>query len=179
MSAAGFRAYNVLFICRHNSARGLMAECALRRWANGRFHAYSAGREPASFPNPSAIAVLRSFNHKVDTLRPKSWAEFMTETAPMMDFVFIVDEGVSLEDLPAFPGSPMCAVWPIDDPFDVQGTDERRARAFRAAYLEIESRCKIFTSLRVDGLDKLTLQSSLDFIGERTSSKAGADAETV
>jgi len=178
MSAAGFRAYNVLFICRHNSARGLMAECALRRWANGRFHAFSAGREPASFPNPAAISVLRSFNHKVDTLRPKAWGEFLTDTAPMMDFVFIVDEGVSIEDLPAFPGSPMRAVWPIDDPFDVQGTEERRVRAFRATYLEIESRCKIFTSLRVDGLDKLTLQSSLDFIGGHAPPRAetGVDA---
>jgi arsenate reductase (thioredoxin) len=174
--SSSFREYNVLFVCAHNSTRSLMAECALRRWGNGRFNAYSAGREPAETPNPMALRTLQTLNFKTDALRPKSWNAFLADDAPRMDFVFVVGGPEDEAGLPSFPGAPMVAAWPVDDPLDVVGPEDKQLRAFRATYLEIESRCKIFASLRVEGLDNLTLQSSLNLIGTHHR-PAGNDAQ--
>lgn len=176
MSTDAFREYNVLFLCTHNSARSIMAECALRRWGNGRFHAFSAGSHPAGAPNPLALAILKSYNFKTDQLRSKSLEEFLADGAPRMDFVFTVCETLAGEGCPTFPGHPLTAHWPIEDPTLKEGTEEKRLRAFRRAYVEIETRCKIFASLRVESLDKLTLQSSLNLIGRHQSATADAEA---
>jgi protein-tyrosine-phosphatase len=41
------RPYNVFFLCTHNSARSILAECVMNRLAAGKFKAYSAGSQPS------------------------------------------------------------------------------------------------------------------------------------
>jgi hypothetical protein len=54
----------------------------------------------------------------------------------------------------------------IHDPAAVQGSDEEKARAFNKAFRELDNRIKIFTSLRLESLDQLSLQRQLDAIGQ-------------
>jgi arsenate reductase len=60
----------------------------------------------------------------------------------------------------------MTAHWGIHDPASVEGTAEEKARAFNKAFRELDARLKIFTSLRLEMLDKMALKRQLDAIGQ-------------
>ena len=67
------RVYNVLFLCTGNSARSIIAECAIGRWGRGKFKGYSAGSRPAGEINPMTLRVLRDLHYELAGLRSKSW----------------------------------------------------------------------------------------------------------
>ncbi len=162
------RVYDVLFLCTHNSARSLFAECLLVRWGGDRFRAHSAGSHPRGEPHPLAIRVLNQFNHPIEGLRSKSWDEFAAPGTPPLDFVFTVCDQVAGEACPSWPGQPMTAHWGIHDPSAFVGPEEKALARFKRAYLELDSRIRIFASLRTEGLDRLTLKRRLDAIGTGT-----------
>ena len=60
----------------------------------------------------------------------------------------------------------MTAHWGVEDPAAVEGTDDVRTRAFERAFRELAARIGLFTSLRLDALDELTLKRRLDEIGK-------------
>jgi len=160
------KSYNVLFLCTGNSARSIMAEALLRHWGKDRFRAFSAGSHPKGEVHPLALDVLRRNRIRTDALRSKSWDEFATPDAPPLDFVFTVCDRAAAEICPIWPGQPMTAHWGLSDPAAMQGTEEERARAFNTTFRELDARVKIFTSLRLELLDRLALQRQLDDIGK-------------
>lgn len=168
--------YNVLFLCTGNSARSVMAECALQRWGPERFRAFSAGSQPKGEVHPYTLRLLKQLNYKTDGLRSKSWDEFAGPGAPPLDFVFTVCDNAANEVCPIWPGQPMTAHWGASDPAAFEGSEEATLRYFKRIYLELESRIKIFTNLRIEGLDRLTLQNRLDRIG---SEPAPSETATV
>ncbi|MDR3516164.1 MAG: arsenate reductase ArsC [Azospirillaceae bacterium] len=161
------RRYSVLFVCTANSIRSIFAECTLRRWGQGRFDAFSAGSQPLGVVDPMASSLLERLNYDVasENLRSKSWDEFSTPEAPVLDFVFVLDDAVFAQPLPEFPGQPVVTAWGIDDPRLHEGPEDRRMRLLKRVYLEIENRSKLFASLRMEGLSNLTLKTQLDRIG--------------
>jgi protein-tyrosine-phosphatase len=159
--------YNVLFLCTGNSARSIMAEALLNYWGRGRFCAFSAGSFPKGAVHPLAIETLQRNRLPTDHLRSKSWNEFSAADAPEMQFVFTVCDNAAAEVCPVWPGQPMTAHWGIEDPAAATGTPEEKARAFTRAFWELDARIKIFTSLRLELLDRLALQKQLDAIGNR------------
>ena len=160
------RRFNVLFLCTGNSARSIMAEALLNFWGRGRFQAFSAGSHPKGEVHPLALDLLRRNRIPSQNARSKSWDEFAAPDAPPLDFVFTVCDTAAQEVCPVWPGQPITAHWGIQDPSAVQGTDEAKARAFYTAFVELDARLKIFTSLRLDLLDKLTLKRKLDEMGQ-------------
>ena len=158
--------YNVLFLCTGNSARSIMAEALLNYWGKGRFNAVSAGSHPRGDVHPMALETLERNRLPVVGLRSKSWQEFAVAGAPKLDFVFTVCDRAAKEACPVWPGQPMTAHWGVEDPAVVEGSEEDRRRAFNRAFRELDARIKIFTSLRLEALDQLSLQRQLDAIGK-------------
>jgi arsenate reductase len=157
--------YQVLFLCTGNSARSIMAECALNRHGRGRFEAHSAGSHPTGRVHPMALVLLERYNYPTDRLRSKSWDEFATSDAPRLDFVFTVCDRAAGEVCPIWPGQPMTARWGVPDPAAFAGPEEKQPALFRDVYFQLERRIQLFTNLPIASLDRLSLQKRLDEIG--------------
>lgn len=165
MAEPNRKTFNVLFLCTGNSARSIIGEVLINHWGRGRFRGFSAGSQPKGEVHPMALRLLRHLDFPVDGLRSKGWEEFAAPDAPEMDFVFTVCDSAAAETCPVWPGQPMSAHWGIPDPAAVTGDDKIRMQAFRAAFKQLENRIKVFVSLPVESLDRLTLQRDVDRIG--------------
>jgi arsenate reductase len=164
------RVFNVLFLCRGNSARSILAESILCKDGAGRFNAFSAGNHPKGVVNPFALAELKVVGYPTDGLRSKSWDEYTRPEAPVMDFVFTVCDLAAGEICPTWPGRPLTAHWGIDDPALVEGTDLEKHAAFAKALRLLKTRISLFTALRIASLDEMSLSVQLREIGQSEGS---------
>jgi protein-tyrosine-phosphatase len=157
--------YNVLFLCTGNSARSILAECALNRLGRGRFRAYSAGSFPKGEVHPFALDLLRRQDYQTEGLRSKSWDEFAAPGAPELDFVFTVCDNAANEVCPIWPGQPLTAHWGLPDPAAAQGNEAERRLAFADTLRMLNNRIGAFVNLPIRSIDKLSLQKRLHEIG--------------
>jgi arsenate reductase len=158
--------YNVLFLCTGNSARSIMAEAILNHRGKGRFTAYSAGSHPTGTPRPEALKQLESGGISTAGLRSKSWDEFSGPEAPHLHFVFTVCDNAAREQCPFWPGRPMTAHWGIADPAAEKGTPDEIARAFREAFVVLDRRIGLFTSLPLETLGEIAIKQKIVEIGQ-------------
>ena len=172
------RVYNVLFLCTHNSARSVMAECLLNRegqkGGSGRFRGFSAGSQPSGRINPYVHDLLERLGFPTAELRSKTWDEFATADAPHMDFVFTVCDNAAGEVCPVWPGQPMTAHWGFPDPSSAQGTDAEKAAFTATVFGQIQRRIQAFVSLPIASLDRLALKRKLDDMGKASATPEAA-----
>lgn len=166
-------AFNVLFLCRHNSARSVMAEALLQSIGAGRFRAYSAGSDPIAQPLPEVIDRLRAFGHDVSELRSKSWDEFLGPSAPRMDFVIALCDTPEGQVCPDFGDVAVTAAWPLPDPAKFTGSAVERSAMLNELYASLRRRIEIFTSLPFASLDRMAIKARLDDIGGGIRSAVG------
>ncbi|MGE0022075.1 MAG: arsenate reductase ArsC [Hyphomicrobium sp.] len=159
------RPLNVLFLCTHNSARSIIAECVMNRLGAGKFKGYSAGSFPSGKVHPFALDMLNTLNYDTSGLRSKHWDEFSAPGAPQLDFVFTVCDNAANEVCPVWPGQPISAHWGLPDPSAAQGNEAERRVAFADTHRMLNQRIGIFTNLPLASLDSLTLKEHLTDIG--------------
>jgi protein-tyrosine-phosphatase len=159
------RVLNVLFLCTHNSARSVIAECILNRLGGGKFKGFSAGSMPRGSIHPYALDLLRNQNYDVSDLRSKDWTEFAQDGAPRMDFVFTVCDDAAGEVCPIWPGQPVTAHWGVPDPSAAEGSEAEKRFAFADTHRLLYQRIGIFVNLPLASISKLALQTQLDDIG--------------
>ena len=156
---------NVLFLCTHNSARSIIAECIMNRLGGTKFKGYSAGSHPRGQVHPYALELMQRLNYDASNLRSKSWEEFAAPGAPQLDFVFTVCDDAANETCPVWPGQPMSAHWGLADPSAVEGNESEKRFAFADTHRMLYQRVGIFVNLPLASLDMLSLQRRLDDIG--------------
>ena len=138
----------VLFVCTHNTARSQMAEAMLRAWGTDRFDVFSAGTHATAL-RPEAMAVMAEAGIDISGQRSKSLETFQGQS---FDWLITVCDRARRE-CPVFPGVQNTAHWGIDDPGEVEGDEETRLGAFRAARDEIRNRVRLLlaTASRAEG----------------------------
>ena len=159
------KTYNVLVLCTGNSARSIMAEALINVMGAGRFRAFSAGSHPTGKVNPFAIEQAQTLGYPINQLRSKSWNEFATRDAPIMDFIITVCDNAAGEACPAWPGRPISAHWGFEDPSATIGSDETKRRAFAKTFEQIMTRFRILANLPLQTLDNGAIQRELQAIG--------------
>lgn len=159
-------AFNVLFLCTHNSARSIIAEALLEKIGQGHFRAYSAGVEPIAEPMPEVIEKLRALGHNVSRLRSKSWNEFVGPSAPRIDFVITLCDSPEGQVCPDFGNLVVTGAWPLPDPANFVGSPVERSAMLNELYGGLRRRIEIFTSLPFAKLDREAMRARLDEIGD-------------
>jgi arsenate reductase len=129
----------VLFVCTHNSARSQIAEALLQRYGGDAFEVHSAGTE-ATRVNPYAVHVLADQGIDWSGARSKAITGFLSQT---FDYVITVCDRARAT-CPVFPGSINTLHWGLDDPSEVEGTDEQKLAAFRRTAMEVSTRLRPF-----------------------------------
>ncbi|MFC4352227.1 arsenate reductase ArsC [Fodinicurvata halophila] len=164
--------YNVLFLCTGNSARSVLGECLLTHMGQGRFRGYSAGSHPSGRIFPPVLNFLEGQGVETGHLRSKSWDEFATPDAPRMDFVFTVCDSAANEVCPVWPGQPITAHWGMPDPVARAADEEQARRVVQQVVRMLTNRIRLFTSLPLDSLDRMSLQNRLEEIGREMDEAA-------
>jgi ArsR family transcriptional regulator, arsenate/arsenite/antimonite-responsive transcriptional repressor / arsenate reductase (thioredoxin) len=158
-------AFNVLFVCTHNSARSTMAEAILAKVGGDRFRSYSAGSEPARRPIPEVIDKLRALGHDVSGLHCKSWNVFTGRDAPRMDFLITLCDTQDSQTCPDFGDKVVTGVWSLPDPTKFTGSAVERAALLNELYASLHRRIMIFINLPFATLERMALKARLDEIG--------------
>jgi arsenate reductase (thioredoxin) len=166
--AATHRPLQVLVLCTGNSARSILGEALLNHLGRGAVRGFSAGSRPVGRVNPLALRVLAENGIATDALRSKSWDEFGRADSPAMDLVVTVCDSAAGESCPWMPGAPLRAHWGLPDPAAVQGSEERRLKAFRDTYAELNGRI----ARLVDGLGRQPAREQLAAALERIAAGA-------
>jgi thioredoxin type arsenate reductase len=129
------RPVRVLFLCTGNSGRSQIAEALLEATGGAGFDVKSAGIDPHGV-NPLTVQVLAESGIDWSGARSKGIGEFLDQN---FDYVVTVC-GRAREACPTFPGARRMLHWDLDDPADVQGSDEAKLGAFRRTKAEVEER---------------------------------------
>ena len=122
----------------------------MKEIGSARFEAFSAGVTPSGQVSPVTLRVLQTkFQIDPSGARSKSWEEFKDQH---LDFVVSVSEQAE-QTSHAFPGQPILAHWPYDDPTRVQGTPEQVEAAYFRVASRIRYRLQLFNNLSFDQVE--------------------------
>ena len=150
--------YNVLFLCKHNASRSLMAEAILNKIGGDRFVAYSAGVEPSPSAHPFTLEVLKQEGYDVTGLALKSVNQFLQDSAPKIDLVIGLCN--SLQQHADIDGKfPLTAHWHINDTDSVDSTSDTDKETFKQVFLQLAQRLHLLIDLPNEKIEHLAQQT--------------------
>ncbi|MGE4557335.1 MAG: arsenate reductase ArsC [Desulfovibrionaceae bacterium] len=136
----------VLFICEHNQARSQMAEAIFNRLAGEGYQAESAGLEPTQV-HPLTVAAMKE--QGVDLTGKATQSVFeLYKNGRLYSHVITVCRPEVDAKCPVFPGLTSRENWNLDDPADVEGSEEDKLEAFRKTRALVEERVAAWLEAR-------------------------------
>lgn len=156
--------YNILFICKGNSARSIMAEAIMNSLGSSHFTAYSAGSRPRGYIKDQALRCLKQNKLATEGLHSKSWSEFAVDESPKIDFVITVCNEAADEICPVWSNKPITIHWKIVGPSRAGSKSDDPDKSFQEAFMKLHHKISVLLTLPLDGLDHQTLYTELQKI---------------
>jgi protein-tyrosine-phosphatase len=134
-----FKPLTVLFLSSGNSARSIVAEALLRQKGSDRFKARSAGIKALAEVHAQTLALLDEAGIFADGLHSKGWGEYLAAANLVkIDVIVTLSEEARVE-AQDWPGNPVRAHWPVDDPLSAPSADVREWK-LRKCFNTLETR---------------------------------------
>ena len=156
----------ILYICTHNRCRSILFEAITNHMsltqAQGRLQAKSAGSQPAGEVHPLSIQYLQEAGIPTEGLVSQSWDE-LEFYAP--DVVVTVCDSAAGESCPIWFGKSIKVHWGLADPSKIEGSEEKKAEAFRKIIAEIQQRVTNLLALDTEQLTPDELRAALNQLG--------------
>ena len=118
----------ILFLCTGNSARSQMAEAFVRKYADDRFEAHSAGLEPKGL-NPLTVKVMEEVGIDLSGQTSKSVDVYLGKT--LFQYLVTVCDDADKNCPTVWPGVSTRLHWSFQDPAAVEGTEAEKLAKFR------------------------------------------------
>jgi protein-tyrosine-phosphatase len=158
--------FSILFLCRWNAGRSILAEYFMRELGSQRFEVFSAGVTPLQQVSPVTLKILQDkFQIDASNARSKSWHEFEDR---QLDFIVTLSEEAKTTSH-ALPGKPILANWPFRDPSKTQGSQREVEDSYFRVATGIRHRLQLFNNFSFDQLDRLRLETSMKRLAEPAS----------
>ena len=129
----------ILFLCTGNSARSQMAEAFVRKYAEDRFEAHSAGLEPKGL-NPLTVKVMDEMDIDVSGQTSKGVDTYLGKLH--FHYLVTVCDDADRNCPTVWPGVNERMHWSFQDPAAVEGTEEEKLEKFREVRDLIEKKIK-------------------------------------
>src|SRR5215216_744521 len=129
----------ILFLCTGNSARSQMAEAFLRKNAEDRFEAHSAGLEPKGL-NPLTVKVMDEIGIDVSRQTSKGVDTYLGKM--LFQYLVTVCDDADRNCPTVWPGVPMRMHWSFQDPAAFEGPEEEKLAKFREVRNLMEEKIK-------------------------------------
>lgn len=160
---------NVLFLCRINGGRSIIAEALLNHRSEGRYRAFSAGVVPGpSIPQP-VFDILARNGVPIEGLWPKGWQAFSEAKAASLDFVITTCDRTAGEACPVWPGQPVRAHWSINDPSIGSVEPQARKRRLEECFQHISRCVDLFLTMPEMAVERIALAERIDEIGRQAN----------
>ena len=117
-----------LCLCTGKSARSQMAEAFVRKYADDRFEAYSAGLEPKGL-NPLTVKVMEEVGIDLSGQTSKSVEVYLGKT--LFQYLVTVCDDADKNCPTVWPGVSTRLHWSFQDPAAVEGTEAEKLAKFR------------------------------------------------
>jgi arsenate reductase len=133
----------ILFLCTGNSARSQMAEAFLRKYADNRFEAHSAGLEPKGL-NPLTVKVMDEIGINISKQTSKGTDTYLGKM--LFQYLVTVCDDADKNCPTVWPGVHTRMHWSFQDPAAVEGSEEEKLAKFREVRDLIEAKIKSWLS---------------------------------
>jgi len=129
----------ILFLCTGNSARSQMAEAFVRKHADDKFEAHSAGLEPKGL-NPLTVKVMDEIGIDVSSQTSKGIDTYLGKK--LFQYLVTVCDDADKNCPTVWPGVNKRLHWSFQDPAAFEGSEEERLAKFREVRDLMEEKVK-------------------------------------
>jgi arsenate reductase len=124
-----------------------MAEAFLRKYANDRYEAFSAGLEPKAL-NPFTVQVMQEIGIDVSGQRSKGVSEYLGKV--LFQYLITVCDDAEKNCPTVWPGVNTRMHWSFEDPAAFEGTDDEKISRFRKVRDQIEQKIRAWLASSQD-----------------------------